>query len=151
MSQFLDQSEVNEVLENNYIGRLACCKDNTPYLIPITYCFDKTDNSIIGYTAYGKKLHILRRNPIVCFEVDEIISLSQWKTVVATGEFIEMEGIDARNALHFFVEKIRILSKNNPNERQIQFLKDMTHAETHFSGSVIYRVKLKEKTGRYER
>lgn len=146
----MHMTEIDEILENNYIGRIACCKDDKPYLVPITYCYDKTDNSIIGYTGIGKKLHILRKNPKVCFEVDEISGLSTWKTVIASGDFIEMQGVDAKNTLHFFIMRIREISRNIASEHQLQFLKDMVHTDTHFPESVIYRINLTEKTGRYE-
>jgi len=150
MIQFLTQTEINEFLGRQYIGRLACCKDNIPYLIPITYCYDSVDDSVIGYTGFGKKLHMLRKNPKVCLEVDEIEGLATWRTVIGMGEFIELRGTDARKALQFFVKTIRMLAQKNEQDKHVQFLKDMANTEIHFSESVIYKIKFYEKTGRCE-
>ncbi len=141
----LKEANIEELLSNNFIGRMACCNGNKPYIVPITYYYDKPNNSIIGYSAEGTKINMLRRNPNVCFEVDEVTSIANWKSVIAHGTFQELAGADKRNAEHLFVSKLRELI-NNPDHHL--FIKDLSAATSENDVIVVYRINLNNKTGR---
>jgi nitroimidazol reductase NimA-like FMN-containing flavoprotein (pyridoxamine 5'-phosphate oxidase superfamily) len=44
----------------------------------------------------GRKVEMMRQNNEVCFEVDEIYDMSNWKSVVAWGAFEELKGSHER-------------------------------------------------------
>jgi len=146
----LTKNEIEHILGNQYIGRIACCEENVPYIVPVTYCYDSNSDCIIGHSGSGRKIDILRKNPLVTFEVEDIKDLSNWKTVICTGYFEELAGIDARNSLHIFVERTRALL-NMKNHHGTQFLKDLSHASLLKSEKIIYRIKLDTSTGKFER
>jgi len=146
MYKILDNQNIEEVLCNNFIGRIACCDGHLPYIVPITYCYDKASNSIIGYSGEGAKIDILRKNPSVCFEVDEIKNITSWKSVVAHGVYTELKGADSRNAVHVFVSRLRELIGSDHHV----FIKDLSSSVPDEKEIVVYRINLSKKTGRYQ-
>ena len=76
----LNDAQINNVLASQVIGRLASSDGKLPYVVPVTYCYD--GKYIYGQTNEGTKLNILRKNPNVCFEVDKMIDLWNWQSVI---------------------------------------------------------------------
>jgi uncharacterized protein len=144
----LTNEEIDRVLAKEYIGRIGCHEDGKTYIVPITYSYDMNSSSIIGYSGDGMKIRMLRSNPIVCFEVEKINDVSNWQTVISWGRFEELQGADARNAIHSFVHKVESLI-NNGSEEHHSFLKDISGSNN--VNSIIYKISLIEKTGKFER
>lgn len=69
-------------------GRLACSRDNQPYITPGYFAFE--DGSLYGFSTVGQKINWMRANPRVCAEFEEIRNSSDWATVVVTGAFEEL-------------------------------------------------------------
>jgi len=70
----LEGQECFKFLEQESVGRLGTCMNNEPYIIPVNYVLflDK----IFVHTGFkGKKLDIIKVNPLVCFEVSKQIKL----------------------------------------------------------------------------
>ena len=70
------------------LGRLACAQDNQPYIVPINFAFDGA--YIYGFTTLGQKIEWTRSNPLVCFEVDEVVSHNEWMSIVVFGRYEEL-------------------------------------------------------------
>lgn len=146
----LTSKEIDEVLESQYLGRIGMNSNGKNYVVPVTYYFDKEKQCIIGVSGDGMKVKMLRENPKVCFEVEDIESLSTWKTVIAWGVYEELQGADARRAIHAFVTNVgEILRKKG--EFPARFLKDLSHNTALSDKQIIYRISIGEKTGRYEK
>jgi uncharacterized protein len=79
----LSEAEAIEVLERNRIGRAAFVVDERIEIVPIHYVYD--DRWIFGRTTAGRKFAGLRRNWWVAFEVDEVNTLFDWRSVVVHG------------------------------------------------------------------
>jgi hypothetical protein len=76
MIENLSRKEILRLLSTNYIGRIGCCDNHTPHVIPITYYFDKETQTIISHTREGLKTKVLRENPKVCLQVEEVDDLN---------------------------------------------------------------------------
>lgn len=148
MIHTLSPEATDAVLLQNYIGHLACCEDNTPYVVPITYYFDQPSNSIISYTAEGRKVEILRNNPKVCIEVSEVTNLSEWRSVIINGTFEELTGMDAMESIRLLSTRLTRLI-NEQGHPHVEFIKDMNRAAED-SPKVVYRINITDKEGRYE-
>ncbi len=144
MIEILNDDEIDKMLGAHSVGRLGCHADGRTYVVPIAYAYD--DGAIYGHSTEGLKLRMMRHNPQVCFEVDEVENVLDWRSVVAWGTFEELHGTDAEQAMrklliHFLPAKAqattRYLEKSRPGVME--------------AGAVIYRVRLYEKTGRCER
>ena len=66
----LDSKQIDEVLKSNIVGHLGCSDLGETYVVPITYVYD--GDSIIGHSAPGKKIEMMRSNPRVCFQVSQM-------------------------------------------------------------------------------
>ena len=54
----------------------------------------------------GMKIEIMRKNPNVCFEVDEMKSFTNWKSVIAWGEYQELsDQRDRFTAISLFADR----------------------------------------------
>ncbi len=80
--------QCHAALEKTNVGRLACAKDKQPYVVPINFAFDGAH--LYGFTTLGQKIQFMRSNPLVCFEVDEIVNDSQWMSIVVFGRYEEL-------------------------------------------------------------
>jgi nitroimidazol reductase NimA-like FMN-containing flavoprotein (pyridoxamine 5'-phosphate oxidase superfamily) len=140
--------EIEEVLESQAIGRLGCSIDNQPYIVPITYAYD--GKYIYGHSREGLKTQIMRQNPKVCFEVDKMRDMSNWKSVIIRGEFQELMGEKAREAMEFFMEALKphTLSQTGIASTGINSFHQNEQSSTK---TVIFRIKINEKSGRFER
>ncbi len=150
MIKNLNQKECVELLSNNYIGRLAFIVGKTPYIIPITYYYyDQGDNSIISYSLEGHKIDAMRKNQSVSVEVDEIESISRWKSVLVHGQFEELKGIDAKSQLHEFSQGVKDVI-DRKEERKLQFIHEFSSKlGADGSSPIVYRIKISEITGKF--
>ena len=97
----LDEQKINNVLSSQVVGRLACTDGNIPYIVPVTYFFN--GDYIYGQTQEGKKLEILRKNKKVCFEVDLMMDMRNWQSVIVFGDFEELTESEAKIAKELFL------------------------------------------------
>jgi uncharacterized protein len=69
-----DRSLIDQVIARAQVCRLALCKDNQPYVVPVSFGYDSTH--IYFHTAdEGMKLDYLAANNRVCFEMEHDVQL----------------------------------------------------------------------------
>ena len=85
----LSITECNDALSRAKVGRLACARDNQPYVLPFNLAFDG-DSYLYGFTTLGKKVEWMRSNPLVCFEIDEVTNHNNWSSVIVFGRYEEL-------------------------------------------------------------
>src|SRR4051794_24266857 len=96
----LSLNEIETLLYKQMVGRLGCHDKDVIYIVPISYAYDGKD--IYCHTYEGKKMEIMRSNPNVCFQVDDMMDMGNWKSVLAWGNFEELTDTIQRNqALKF--------------------------------------------------
>lgn len=145
----LTKEQIEAVLKENILGRIGCHDGKKSYVVPINYVYD--GKHIIAHSAVGMKVEMMRKNPSVCFEVDEMKSFTNWRSVIAWGEYQELtEERDRYQALKLFVERMMHMKIS-----ETALLPAIPAGKVHsqFAGNskpVIYRIVLTEKTGRYE-
>lgn len=79
----LTESEIVEILSRVGYAHLACCRDNRPYVVPVHYAYD--DGMIFIFTTEGKKFEIIRENPNVCLQIEEVVDNQHWTSVIIEG------------------------------------------------------------------
>jgi uncharacterized protein len=89
--------ESRELLRNQNIGRLGCCSEGMPYVIPVNYFFGGED--IYIHSMPGRKIQAMRANPHVCLQVDEIEDTFNWISVIAFGLFEEVYDTTERDRI----------------------------------------------------
>lgn len=84
----MSDAECRHVLQSENVGRLACARNNQPYVVPMYFAFD--GNYIYGFTTLGQKVEWMRSNELVCFEMDQIENDHEWVSIVVFGRFEEL-------------------------------------------------------------
>src|SRR5579859_3007022 len=85
----LGVDEIEDVLRSEMVCRIAYVEDGWPTIVPVTYVYDGGDY-VFSHSADGHKIAAMRKNTRVCFEVEQIRSVANWRTVVARGTFEEL-------------------------------------------------------------
>ncbi len=144
----LSYDGMEEVLRNNLTGRLGCTDGKRPYIVPVNYVYD--GKCIIAHSLEGMKIELMRKNPQVCFEVEEMKSFTKWKTVICWGEYQELtDERDRYYAMKMFVEKMLHL-KVSESAKPPELAHQRIHPTTGNVRPIIYRIVILEKTGRFE-
>ena len=78
-----------DLIDECHVGRIACAQDGQPYVTPFSYAY--SENYIYSFATIGRKIEWMRENPRVCVEVEKIVSLREWRTVVILGHFEELK------------------------------------------------------------
>ena len=144
----LNTDQINSILFSQVVGRLACTGNNQPYIVPVTYIYD--GKNIYGQTNEGMKLEILRKNPKVCFEVDRMTDMRNWKSVIVFGEFEELDITDAEDARKRLFNRVYPLmtsSTIHPFGHEVTGNVDDSTRVKH----VMYRINIQKTTGRFEK
>ncbi|MCG8572633.1 MAG: pyridoxamine 5'-phosphate oxidase family protein [Spirochaetes bacterium] len=123
--QMTDPAEIDAVLLNNKICRIALSDNNKPYLIPMSYGYDK--KSIYLHCAKeGYKIDIINKNNQVCFEVTDSIEITQGnKACNFSTKYRSVIGFGSIHLVNDQQKKIKalhILMKQYVGEQDWQFL-----------------------------
>jgi nitroimidazol reductase NimA-like FMN-containing flavoprotein (pyridoxamine 5'-phosphate oxidase superfamily) len=139
----LTEEQIDQVLRAEAVGRIGCHADGKTYVVPVAYVYD--GQHIFGHTGDGLKLRMLRANPDVCFEVDHVESLTNWRSVIAWGRFEELSGAEADRATRLLAERIRPFVGDDERQVADAAARGDTMDEQR---PVVYRISLTERTGR---
>ena len=144
----LNSRQIEHVLQSLIIGRIGCHADNKTYVVPVTYAYDGT--YIYGHTKEGLKIDMMRKNPMVCFEVDVMENMSNWRSVIAWGKFEELRTPEERKAgMRILMDTVMPFMTG---ETTIGHAMSDSHPKTiEAMKGVVYRIELTQKTGRYEK
>ena len=144
----LNDTQINNVLSSQVVGRLACTDGKQPYIVLVTYTYN--GEYIYGQTNEGTKLKMLRKNPNVCFEVDMMINMANWQSVIVSGKFGELKNDEAKKAreiLFCHVFPLMTSSTIHTHEHEVtEELDDSSRVKY-----VMYRIKIEKVTGRFEK
>ncbi len=148
MLGILSEEQIVQVLTKNVIGRIGCYADEKIYVVPVAYLYD--DGCLLGHTIRGMKTTMLKKNPVCCFEVDSMQDMGNWQSVIAWGRFEELEGDEAESALKKLVSKLMPLMTSQSSQ-PTHGLDPLHKLEALHSKATVYRIKIEEKTGRFEK
>jgi uncharacterized protein len=84
----LTNKECVEALTHLRLGRLACSRDDQPYIVPIYFAYH--ERHLYSFATRGQKIDWMRTNPRVCVEADEIINHHDWMSVIVQGRYEEL-------------------------------------------------------------
>ncbi len=144
----LNETQINNILSSQVLGRLACVNGIQPYVVPVAYVYD--GKYIYGQSNEGMKLELLRKNPKVCFEVDTMTDMHNWNSVIVVGEFEELKKAAAKKARDILFGRIFTLmtgSTIHPHEHAVTAELDDSNRIKY----VLYRIKIKNISGRFEK
>lgn len=80
--------DCKKLLQRVGYGHLGLVRDTHPYVVPIHYAYDEPHVYI--YTTEGKKTEIVRANPEVCLQVEDVNDANHWQSVIITGDAVQL-------------------------------------------------------------
>lgn len=149
MLGMMSDLEVAAFLQTETIGRIGCHAAGMTYVVPVSYVFEK--GCVYGHSTEGRKIRMMRRNPEVCFEVDRVKSINDWRSVISWGRYEELTGDEGLDAMERLMKglvqepairsdhpsyPVRTAGPRGPNPEGIAI--------------VVYRICLTKTRGRYE-
>jgi nitroimidazol reductase NimA-like FMN-containing flavoprotein (pyridoxamine 5'-phosphate oxidase superfamily) len=103
----LTESQCYETLSSAGFGRLACSRDDQPYIVPIYFVVG--DGALYSFALPGQKIDWMRQNPRVCIEADTVGGGNDWTSVVVFGRFLELTEdpafLEERNLAHVLLQR----------------------------------------------
>lgn len=84
----MTEQECRAMLAGRNVARLACARTNQPYIVPLRV--ELEGESLYGFATLGQKIEWMRENPLVCVEIDELVSDWQWASVIVFGHYEEL-------------------------------------------------------------
>ena len=145
----LIDTEIEEVLTHQVIGRIACHANDMSYIVPISYAYD--GECVYARTYEGLKINLMRKNPNVCFQTDIMENMANWKSVIAWGEFKELTEDSERNE---GIQKLMARKISGIASETVKLSLIWPFASGEYSDEIdgiIFCIHLGEKTGRFER
>ena len=138
--------EIEKLISEQIIGRIGCHADDVTYVVPISYAYD--GQFLYARTFEGKKLRMLRKNPRICFQVDDTLDLSNWKSVICWGIFEELTDRNDRNQAITILQDRRIPLISSQTMQLAQDFPFTTKDED--IKGIFFRIRIEEKTGMSE-
>ena len=105
--QITRTADIEEILQQGQVCRLGFADRNVPYIVPMNYGYQ--DSALYFHSApEGRKIDLIRANPLVCFEVDELVKMNKaanacdwgasFKSVIGTGTARLLETLAEKKA-----------------------------------------------------
>ncbi len=144
----LTETQMNNLLTMQTVGRIGYSDGKKSYITPVTYAFD--GKYIYGQTNEGLKLDVMRINPFVCFEVDSMLNMANWESVIVWGYFEELDDEEAKKGREYLYNSILdLLTSSTVHLHEHGPTQDTK--ETNRIKRVMYRIRITEKSGRFEK
>jgi nitroimidazol reductase NimA-like FMN-containing flavoprotein (pyridoxamine 5'-phosphate oxidase superfamily) len=113
----LSDREIRDLLAASRYGHPGCHYDGLTYVVPINFVVD--GSRLLPVTSAGRKIDIMRSNPKVCVQVEDVESIDHWKSVILWGKFRVLEGIERADAMGKLIDhQLLFLKGENCKGRQ---------------------------------
>ena len=131
-----------DLLARTRLGRLACAQGNQPYVVPIYFAAHQ--DYLYSFSTLGQKIEWMRANPLVCVEVDEVVSAQEWKTLIVFGRYEELPDLpewqSARAVAHQLLKQYAVWWEP-------AYVKTILHAGERPLVPIFYRIHIRQITG----
>jgi nitroimidazol reductase NimA-like FMN-containing flavoprotein (pyridoxamine 5'-phosphate oxidase superfamily) len=143
----LKESECEILLANNYICQLCYIYNDRPYIVPMTYYFDKKNSLVICYSENGHKTKAMRKSNKVSIQVSEKDNNEDCNFVLAHGLYEEFYGSEAKKYLHEFYAGVKLLILNK-EEKDSYCINDFSHKSNTQNTPIVFKITIDEITGK---
>lgn len=138
----MSEAECRQLLERTHVGRLACARDNQPYVVPVSFAFNGT--CLYGFTTLGQKIEWMRANPLVCFETDEVLGEFRWSSIIVFGRFEELSDTPEHQSARATAHK---LLQCRAMWWEPAYMSQQHRDQPHSLEPVFYRIHIAKMTG----
>jgi nitroimidazol reductase NimA-like FMN-containing flavoprotein (pyridoxamine 5'-phosphate oxidase superfamily) len=104
----MSEREIEQLIREQFLCRIAFTGESLPYIAPFQYAVIG-DTLYFHFTNYGKKMNFLKKETVVCVEIEQYTpDLSEYRFVVLTGKLRLVEDNEKRKEA---IEKMVALGK----------------------------------------
>lgn len=112
--EITNRREIDSILQKATVCRIGFIDHETPYIVPLNFGY--SNNCLYFHSApEGRKIELLKKNPLICFEVDvhhELITTGfpcQWsmnyESVIGYGTACFITDVEQKQkALHIIID-----------------------------------------------
>jgi len=144
----LNGKEIENLLKGQVVARIGCHTGDHVYVVPVSYAYDGKYVYVCSFE--GKKIEMMRKNPGICFQVDDTHSMDNWRSVIAFGDFEELSDISKRNsALKILMDRHLLLVSSETTH--LGGIWPFEPEDLNYIKGIVFRILLKKKTGRFEK
>jgi len=144
----LTSEQIENVLRTQMTGRIGCYADNEIYIVPVTYAYH--DGFIYAHSKEGRKIRMMRMNPNVCFQVDAMENMANWRSVLAWGQFEELKTQEEQKyGMHILANRLTPYTTSTTVRRPTEPVHPKIVEKR--TKPVIYRIRVEKSTGRFEK
>lgn len=144
----LNDKQIEQLLQHHNVGRIGCCNNNIPYVVPVNYVYE--NGIVYCHSGEGMKIRLMRNNPNICFQVDNIQDILNWQSVIARGRFEEITELEEKEtALQKLIDEIAPYLKDSDSHPS----HGITASDSDIGNGVelvLYKLVLSETSGRFE-
>jgi len=103
-----DQNEINEIIKKADVCRLALIDGNIPYIVAMNFGYESGNPAVLYFHCAneGRKLDIIAKNNVVCFQMDldhDLVEAKKacgftmkFKSIVGYGKIFKVESKDEK-------------------------------------------------------
>lgn len=145
----LNTTMLEELLKTQLLGRIGCHADGVTYIIPVHYAYEPP--YIYARSADGLKISMMRKNPLVCFEVDHVADFFRWESAVCWGVFEEItDDEESARVMQTLNDRIEPYLSKAEDAHPSHGIADRASDIGTTKELILYRIRLTTKTGRFE-
>jgi nitroimidazol reductase NimA-like FMN-containing flavoprotein (pyridoxamine 5'-phosphate oxidase superfamily) len=145
----LNKEQIETLLNTENIARLGCYADGKIYVVPVSYAYD--NGYIYAHSKDGMKVQMMRKNPEICIEVDAMQNMANWQSVISWGKFEELKDKESQmKGMKLLMDKLKPLMASETAQPS-HGLESSHQQDVKGFHAVAFRIKLGEKTGRFEK
>ncbi|MBT3388121.1 MAG: pyridoxamine 5'-phosphate oxidase family protein [Desulfobacula sp.] len=108
--EITNREDIENILRQSKVCRLAMVDEDKPYMVPLNFGY--SNGCLFFHCAkQGRKIDLIKKNPNICFEVDELIRLKKASLACDWGiDFKSVIGSGTAQILEDSKEKIQALN-----------------------------------------
>jgi uncharacterized protein len=101
---------------------------------------------LYSFSTFGQKIEWMRANPLVCVEVDEVMSPQKWESVIVFGHYEELHDAPASQLDREFAQK---LLQQYATWWEPGYAKTILHGKERRLEPIFYRISIDRVTGHH--
>ena len=144
----LNNAQSDEMLHREQVGRIGCYADDAVYVVPVSYAYDGA--CIYAHSREGKKVEMMRKNPKICFEIDSMENLANWRGVILWGRYEELsDPKEQERGMQLLMDRFApMISSETAHPHQGMQAPGMEEKK---HKAVVFQIVIEERSGRFEK
>lgn len=143
--EIFQNSDIENIIKKSLVCRLGLCKENIPYIVPVSFGFDGA-NIYIHTAPEGRKIDFWITNNLVCFEFEYDVKTigNPEKACKWTASFQSVIGYGKISEIQDDVQKTNAL-----NQIMLQYSgKAWEYAQADMKGLKVWKIEILEISGK---